>query len=162
MMPTTNWLTSLGALGVALLLPLVCPSLMGEAKAQSLLNEPRAAADPRLRTVRFAAETVIDVPVRRGQITQLVFGDDEQIVGMPISGKGSNCSDEAHTWCIGRQGRDLFVKPKTGATATNLIVVTDRRRHAFLLHPSLHPSLRNPRRVQSNSRPRPHHPPPKS
>jgi len=103
--------------------------------AQSLPNETRSTPDPRLRTVRFAADTVIDVPVRRGQITQLVFGDDEQIVGMPISGKGSNCSDETHTWCVGRQGRDLFVKPKTGATATNLIVVTDRRRHAFLLHP---------------------------
>ena len=132
---TSKWLTSLGALGATLLLPLVCPSLMGEAMAQSLPNETRSTPDPRLRTVRFAADTVIDVPVRRGQITQLVFGDDEQIVGMPISGKGSNCSDETHTWCVGRQGRDLFVKPKTGATATNLIVVTDRRRHAFLLHP---------------------------
>jgi len=73
--------------------------------------------------------------VRRGQITQIVLGDDEQIVGIPISGKGSNCSNEAHTWCVGKQGRDLFVKPKTGATSMNLIVVTDRRRHVFLLHP---------------------------
>jgi type IV secretion system protein VirB9 len=88
-----------------------------------------------LRTVQFDAGTVVDVPVRRGQITQIVLGDDEQIVGIPISGKGSNCSNEAHTWCVGKQGRDLFVKPKTGATSMNLIVVTDRRRHAFLLHP---------------------------
>jgi len=85
--------------------------------------------------VLFAADMVVDVPVRRGQITQIVLGDDEQIMGIPISGKGSNCSDETHTWCIAKQGRDLFVKPKTGATSTNLIVVTDRRRHAFLLHP---------------------------
>jgi hypothetical protein len=85
--------------------------------------------------VLFAADMVVDVPVRRGQITQIVLGDDEQIVGIPISGKGSNCSDETHTWCIAKQGRDLFVKPKSGATSTNLIVVTDRRRHAFLLHP---------------------------
>ena len=88
-----------------------------------------------MRAVVFAADMVVDVPVRRGQITQIVLGDDEQIVGIPISGKGANCSDETHTWCIAKQGRDLFVKPKSGATSTNLIVVTDRRRHAFLLHP---------------------------
>ena len=94
----------------------------------------RTPPDPRLLTVVFAPNAVIDVPVRRGQITQIVLGDDEQVVGLPISGKGSNCSEATHTWCIARQGRDLFVKPKSGATPTNLIVVTDRR-HAFLLHP---------------------------
>ena len=103
--------------------------------AQPVAATQRAAADPRLRTVVFAADSVVDVPVRRGQITQIVLGDDEQIVGVPVSGKGANCADETHTWCVAKQGRDLFVKPKTGATSTNLIVVTDRRRHAFLLHP---------------------------
>ena len=103
--------------------------------AQPVAATLRAAADPRLRTVVFAADSVVDVPVRRGQITQIVLGDDEQIVGVPVSGKGANCADETHTWCVAKQGRDLFVKPKSGATSTNLIVVTDRRRHAFLLHP---------------------------
>ena len=105
------------------------------ANAQPVQAAQRAAADPRLRTVVFAADSVVDVPVRRGQITQIVLGDDEQIVGVPVSGKGANCADETHTWCVAKQGRDLFVKPKSGATSTNLIVVTDRRRHAFLLHP---------------------------
>ncbi len=103
--------------------------------AQPVAAAQRAMADPRLRTVVFAADSVVDVPVRRGQITQIVLGDDEQIVGVPVSGKGANCADETHTWCVAKQGRDLFVKPKSGATSTNLIVVTDRRRHAFLLHP---------------------------
>ena len=123
------WVALLGVLlnlGVALFAP---------AHAQSVQPGQRTTPDPRLRTVLFAPDMVVDVPVRRGQITQIVLGDDEQIVGIPISGKGSNCSDDTHTWCIGKQGRDLFVKPKAGATSTNLIVVTDRRRHAFLLHP---------------------------
>ena len=102
--------------------------------AQSSASQQRLP-DPRLQTVSFAADRVLDVPVRRGQITQIVLGDDEQIVGVPLSGKGANCADETHTWCIARQGQDLFVKPKAGATTTNLIVVTDRRRHVFLLHP---------------------------
>ena len=109
--------------------------LAASVNAQPVAAAQRAAADPRLRTVVFAADSVVDVPVRRGQITQIVLGDDEQIVGVPVSGKGANCADETHTWCVAKQGRDLFVKPKSGATSTNLIVVTDRRRHAFLLHP---------------------------
>jgi type IV secretion system protein VirB9 len=95
----------------------------------------RAEPDPRLRTVAFASDVVIEVAVRRGQITQIVLGDDEHIVGTPVSGKGANCNDPTHTWCIAQQGRDIFLKPKTGATATNLIVVSDRRRHVFQLNP---------------------------
>ena len=137
-------LAPLGVLGAVLCLAAPWSPFISAAQAQPLLQiprvstvptGPRSAPDPRLRTVQFDAGTVVDVPVRRGQITQIVLGDDEQIVGIPISGKGSNCSNEAHTWCVGKQGRDLFVKPKTGATSMNLIVVTDRRRHVFLLHP---------------------------
>jgi type IV secretion system protein VirB9 len=90
--------------------------------------------DPRLRSAMFDPDTVVDVPVRRGQITQIVLGNDEHIVATPMSGKGANCNEESHTWCIAQQGRDLYVKPKTGATSNNLIVTTDRRRHAFALH----------------------------
>lgn len=143
-------LAPLGVLGAVLCLAAPWSPFISAAQAQPLLQVPRvstvpigprSAPDPRLRTVQFDAGTVVDVPVRRGQITQIVLGDDEQIVGIPISGKGSNCSNETHTWCVGKQGRDLFVKPKTGATSMNLIVVTDRRRHAFLLHPVEGPGL---------------------
>ena len=143
-MHSLRWLPSLEILGAVLCLSSPWSPFMSAAQAQSLQrvttvstapNSLRSSADPRLRTVQYDVDTVVDVPVRRGQITQIVLGDDEQIVGIPISGKGSNCANEAHTWCVGKQGRDLFVKPKTGATSMNLIVVTDRRRHAFLLHP---------------------------
>jgi type IV secretion system protein VirB9 len=99
------------------------------------LAQPTRAADPRLLTVVFAPDRVLDVPVRRGQVTQIVLADDEQIIGVPLTGKGANCADDSHTWCVARAGRDLFIKPKTGATSTNLFVVTDRRRHVFVLHP---------------------------
>ena len=130
----SKWIAPFGAVAV-LGAALFAPALLMSATAQPIQSGQRTTPDPRLRTVLFAADVVVDVPVRRGQITQIVLGDDEQIVGIPISGKGSNCSDETHTWCIAKQGRDLFVKPKSGATSTNLIVVTDRRRYAFLLHP---------------------------
>ena len=116
----------------------VCAVLASaHAKAATPANpvSPVQGADPRLRTVAFSPDAVVDVPVRRGQITQIVLGDDELVVGTPMSGKGANCADETHTWCIAQQGRDLFVKPKTGASSNNLIVITDRRRHVFALHP---------------------------
>lgn len=103
--------------------------------AQVQAAAPKPGADPRLRTVVFSPDVVVDVPVRRGQITHIVLGDDELILGSPVSGKGANCAEETHTWCIAQQGRDLFVKPKTGALANNLIVVTNLRRHAFSLTP---------------------------
>jgi type IV secretion system protein VirB9 len=134
MKATSTWIAPLGVVAV-LGAALFAPALLSPVSAQPISPGQRTTPDLRLRTVLFAADMVVDVPVRRGQITQIVLGDDEQIVGIPISGKGSNCSDETHTWCIAKQGRDLFVKPKSGATSTNLIVVTDRRRHAFLLHP---------------------------
>jgi type IV secretion system protein VirB9 len=92
-------------------------------------------SDPRLLTVVFAPDRVLDVPVQRGQVTQIVLADDEQIIGVPLTGKGANCADDTHTWCVAKVGRDLFIKPKTGASSTNLLVTTDRRRHVFVLHP---------------------------
>ena len=96
-------------------------------------SEPMRGGDPRLRTVMYSPDVVLDVPVRRGQITQIVLGADEVLVGTPMSGRGANCAEETHAWCIAQQGRDLFVKPKTGATTNNLVVTTDRRRYAFEL-----------------------------
>ena len=90
MRPTSKCFVLLGVLSAALFLPALQPS----AHAQSVQAGQRTTPDPRLRTVLFAADLVVDVPVRRGQITQIVLGDDEQIVGIPVSGKGSNCSDE--------------------------------------------------------------------
>lgn len=130
----------LGSMAVVALVLL--GSVSGTAGAQGVAGAGAIpAADSRLRTVVFSPDRVLDVPVRRGQITQIVLGDDEQIVGIPVSGKGANCADETHTWCIARQGQDLFIKPKTGAASTNLMVVTDRRRHVFVLHPVDGPGL---------------------
>lgn len=95
----------------------------------------QAAADSRVRTVPFVDGSVVEVRVHRGQITQIVFDADEQLVGSPVTGKGSSCGEATHTWCVAVQGGDIFVKPKTGAEPTNLIATTNRRRHIFMLVP---------------------------
>ncbi|HOM12848.1 MAG TPA: TrbG/VirB9 family P-type conjugative transfer protein [Rubrivivax sp.] len=109
--------------GVAALIAL----LAGSAHAQ--------ADDPRLREVVYDPRVVVTVPVKRGVVTHIVLDADESLTDVG-SGFGGDCGKPEAAWCIAAQagGRNLFVKPKSTATASNnLAVVTDRRTHAFRL-----------------------------
>lgn len=90
-------------------------------------------ADPRVASVVYAANAVVRVPVQRGMVTLIVLPDDEAISAPPATGKGADCARETDTWCIAALARDVFVKPKSGATTNNMVIVTNRRRHAFEL-----------------------------
>lgn len=90
-------------------------------------------ADPRLREVIYDAKTVVTVPVKRGVVTLVVLDADESITEV-AAGLGGDCSKAEAAWCIAAQpgGRNLFVKPKsTASAANNLAVVTDRRTHSL-------------------------------
>ena len=71
MKTTSNWIAPLGAVTV-LCVALFAPALLMSATAQPIQPGQRTTPDPRLRTVLFAADMVVDVPVRRGQITQKI------------------------------------------------------------------------------------------
>lgn len=89
--------------------------------------------DPRLREVQYDARAVVAVPVKRGVVTHVVLGADEAITEVG-TGLGGDCAKAEAVWCIAAQpgGRHFFVKPKSGANASNnLAVVTDRRTHSF-------------------------------
>ena len=90
-----------------------------------------ASSDPRIRYVRYSPDNIVNVPVRRGMVTHIVLAEDEAIVNQPAMGKGSDCARETDTWCVIASGRDIFIKPKTGATINNMVLVTSQRRHAF-------------------------------
>ena len=97
----------------------------GEALAQ--------AADPRLREIQYDAKAVVTVAVKRGVVTHVVLDADEAITDV-ASGIGGDCTKPESAWCISAQvgGRNIFVKPKSAASAANnLEVVTDRRTHSF-------------------------------
>lgn len=89
------------------------------------------SSDPRIRYVRYSPDNIVSVPVRRGMVTHIVLAEDEAIVNQPAMGKGSDCARETDTWCVIASGRDIFIKPKTGATINNMVLVTSQRRHAF-------------------------------
>ena len=93
------------------------------------------SGDPRIREVPYDPTTIVTVPVSRGVVTLIALDPDEAITDV-AAGLGSDCSKPEAAWCIAAQpgGRDIFVKPKASAGATNnLAVVTDKRRHAFRL-----------------------------
>lgn len=92
--------------------------------------------DARIRRVVYSPDAVVTINTKRGQVTHIVLAPDEAIVGEPATGQGSDCRVETSTWCVATtDGRDLFVKPKAGATTNNLIVVSTKRRHVFELVP---------------------------
>ena len=90
-------------------------------------------ADPRLREVMYDPKAVVTVPVKRGVVTLVVLDTDEAITEV-AAGLGGDCAKAEAAWCVAAQpgGRNLFVKPKsTASAANNLAVVTDRRTHSF-------------------------------
>jgi type IV secretion system protein VirB9 len=90
-------------------------------------------ADPRLREVIYDPKAVVTVPVKRGVVTLVMLDPDEAITEV-AAGLGGDCAKADSAWCVATQpgGRNLFVKPKsTASAANNLAVVTDQRTHAF-------------------------------
>lgn len=111
-----------------LLLALAAASLPGIAA-----TAPRDTQDTRLRTVFYDPHAVLTVPVKRGVVTLITLDPDEGITDL-AAGLGGDCTKSESAWCIAAQagGRNVFVKPKSLASApNNLAVVTDRRTHTF-------------------------------
>ena len=98
------------------------------AAREPVISQP---TDPRIRTVVYSPDAVVTIPVRRGVVTQIVLAEDESITLQPAMGKGADCARETDTWCVIASGRDIFIKPKTGATTNNMVLAASRRRYVF-------------------------------
>ncbi|MBE2241652.1 MAG: TrbG/VirB9 family P-type conjugative transfer protein [Burkholderiaceae bacterium] len=91
------------------------------------------ADDPRLRDVVYDPHAVVTVPVKRGVVTHIILDADDALTDIG-SGFGGDCGKPESAWCVAAQagGRNIFVKPKSTASApNNLAVVTDKRTYAF-------------------------------
>jgi type IV secretion system protein VirB9 len=96
-----------------------------------------AKSDTRILKVEYSPDAVVTIYTKRGQGTHIVLAPDEQLVGDPATGQGANCTVPTDTWCVAvaETGRDIILKPREGASPTNLLLVTNKRRHAFELVP---------------------------
>jgi len=125
------------ALSIAcgLVAPLAAPALAqtaaptaGTTVAPAVVQPPAAKpVDPRIRTLTYDADQVHRLTGFMGFQTMLEFGPDERIENVSIG--------DALGWQItpNKRATLLFLKPIDNAPATNMTVVTDRRRYVFEL-----------------------------
>jgi type IV secretion system protein VirB9 len=85
------------------------------------------AADPRVQTVMFKEDSVVALRGHYGYQMMIEFGDDERIENVSIG--------DSIAWQVtpNRRADTLFVKPVEFDAATNMSVITSKRRYAFQL-----------------------------
>ena len=90
------------------------------------LPEP-GAIDPHIQSVTYVADEVVLLQGALGWQIMLEFGPDERIENVSIG--------DALAWQVtpNKRAQILFLKPIVKNAATNMTVVTDRRRYAFAL-----------------------------
>ena len=102
-------------------------ALAAAAPAAAVQRPTPGATDPRIQTVFYDPDEVVALEGHFGYQMMIEFGPDERIENVSIG--------DALAWQVtpNRRASLLFVKPVEAAAATNMTVVTDRRRYAFEL-----------------------------
>jgi type IV secretion system protein VirB9 len=83
--------------------------------------------DPHIQSIFYVPDEVVTLRGALGWQIMLEFGPDERIENVSIG--------DALAWQVtpNKKARNLFLKPLFKNAATNMTVVTDRRRYAFAL-----------------------------
>lgn len=105
--------------------------------------------DERVRYINYSRDQVVTVHVRRGAVTRVVLGEDEQIV-VAAAGFIGDCAKEDGEWCIRADvgTNQVWIKPKDRATHNNLEIRTDKRDYSLELKVLPNNSLGRWRRPQ--------------
>jgi len=82
-----------------------------------------------------AQDKSISILTKRGFVTQIDFGKEESIESLGGTSQAAALTGDADGWIVvGRKGdRHLYLKPKSEAYPSNLLVVTNRYNYAFEL-----------------------------
>jgi len=82
-----------------------------------------------------AQDKSIPILTKRGFVTQIDFGEGESIESLGGTSQAAALTGDADGWIVvGRKGdRHLYLKPKSEAYPSNLLVVTNRYNYAFEL-----------------------------
>lgn len=86
-----------------------------------------AHADAHIQSFAWTPESVFSLTGALGWQLMIEFGPDERIENVSIG--------DATAWQVtpNKRARNLFLKPLSAKAATNMTVVTDKRRYAFAL-----------------------------
>ncbi len=103
--------------------------------AAPLAAQPQpGTGDPRIQTVAYEADRVVQLQAAPGYLVTVEFGSDEQIENVAIG--------DSSAWQVtpNRRGDYLFVKAIQGGVATNMTVMTTARTYFFELTPIYGPT----------------------
>jgi type IV secretion system protein VirB9 len=83
------------------------------------------AADPRLKTINFEPDKVVQLQGRLGYQSMIEFGPGEQIENVAVG--------DSSAWQVtpNKRANLLFLKPLVAQAKTNMTVVTDQRLYLF-------------------------------
>ncbi|GAA0622574.1 P-type conjugative transfer protein VirB9 [Brevundimonas kwangchunensis] len=107
--------------------PLIALLAMFATTAQAETPRP---ADPRIRTVPYAVDQVVRLPVAANFHTAILFGPDERVRNVAIG------DSDAWEATLNEAGDALFLKPLRASGTTNMTVITDVRVYSFELSAS--------------------------
>lgn len=115
--------------------------LIGLCIALSLLTGQASAAPIKFQRIMVldydeeAQDRSIPILTKRGFVTQIDFGKGEAIESLGGTSQAAALTGDADGWIVvGRKGdRHLYLKPKSEAYPSNLLVVTNRYNYAFEL-----------------------------
>ena len=108
---------------IALLLALATAPLTAQVRPQP------GDGDPRLQSVEYRSNQVVQIEAAPGYQVTLELAPDEQIENVAVGDSGA--------WQVtaNRRGNLLFVKPLMGNVSTNMTVLTSARLYLFELAP---------------------------
>jgi type IV secretion system protein VirB9 len=97
---------------------------------QAEIRPQPGPGDPRIQSVVYDAEQVVQLDIATGYQLTVEFAADERIENVAVG--------NAAAWSVtpNRRGDRLFIKAVQGEVASNLTVVTDARTYAFELNPA--------------------------
>jgi type IV secretion system protein VirB9 len=90
--------------------------------------------DPRLQTVKYDADQIVQLRLAPGYQLTVEFSPDERVENIAVGDSGA--------WQItpNKRGDHIFVKALSSGVTTNMTVVTDSRTYVFELAPLFGPS----------------------
>lgn len=113
---------------------LLLASALVAAPLSAQIRPQPGAGDPRIQSVEYDANQVVQIQAAPGYQVTLELGSDEQIENVAVGDSGA--------WQVtaNRGGDRLFVKPIQSGVTTNMTVVTNVRIYAFELVPLFGPA----------------------
>ena len=108
-------------------------ALLLPAGAMAQVRPTPGPGDPRIQTVVYDANQVVQLQVASGYQLAVEFAPDERIENVAVGDSGA--------WQVtpNKRGDHLFIKALQQGAATNLTVVTDARSYVFELQPMFGP-----------------------